>query len=42
MEIDHEILSTVIPLSPFGWFKKGCIQLLEKVCVQVLVNHLED
>ena len=28
--------------SPFRWFEKGIRQLLAKVCVQVLVNRLEN
>ena len=31
VEIDHEIISTVILLS----FKKGCCQLQAKVCAQI-------
>ena len=31
-EIDHEIISTVIPLPPTESFKKGCCQLQVKVC----------
>ena len=32
MEIDHEIISTVILLSSADSFKKGCFQLQAKVC----------
>ena len=34
VEIDHEIISTVILLSSAESFKKGCCQLQEKVCAQ--------
>ena len=34
MEIDHEIISTVILLPSPESFKKGCCQLQAKVCVQ--------
>ena len=43
VEIDHEIISTVIPLPSTDSFKKGSCQLLEKVCAvvhEVLVNRL--
>ena len=33
-EIDHEIISTVILLPSAESFKKGCCQLLAKVCAQ--------
>ena len=32
VEIDHEIISTVIPLPSADLFKKGCCQLQAKVC----------
>ena len=32
VEIDHEIISTVILLPPAESFKKGCCQLQVKVC----------
>ena len=32
VEIDHEIISTVILLPSAESFKKGCCQLLSKVC----------
>ena len=32
MEIDHEIISTVILLPSADSFKKGCCQLQAKVC----------
>ena len=32
VEIDHEIISTVILLPSFESFKKGCCQLQAKVC----------
>ena len=34
LEIDHEIISTVILLPSADSFKKGCCQLQEKVCAQ--------
>ena len=34
VEIDHEIISTVILLSSTESFKKGCCQLQGKVCAQ--------
>ena len=34
MEIDHEIISTVIFLSSADSFKKGCCQLQAKVCAR--------
>ena len=35
VEIDHEIISTVILLPSADLFKKGCCQLQTKVCAQV-------
>ena len=35
VEIDHEIISTVILLPSADSFKKGCCQLQEKVCAQI-------
>ena len=35
MEIDHEIISTVILLPSAESFKKGCCQLQGKVCAQI-------
>ena len=35
VEIDHEIISTVILLPPADLFKKGCCQLQAKVCAQI-------
>ena len=35
VEIDHEIISTVILLPSAGLFKKGCCQLQAKVCAQI-------
>ena len=35
VEIDHEIISTVILLPSADSFKKGCCQLQAKVCVQI-------
>ena len=40
VEIDHEIISTVILLPSADSFKKGCCQLQAKVCAQILVNRL--
>ena len=35
VEIDHEIISTVILLPSTDLFKKGCCQLQAKVCAQI-------
>ena len=35
VEIDHEILSTVILLPSADLFKKGCCQLQAKVCARI-------
>ena len=35
VEIDHEIISTVILLPSAELFKKGCCQLQAKVCAQI-------
>ena len=35
VEIDHEIISTVILLSSADSFKKGCCRLQAKVCAQI-------
>ena len=35
VEIDHEIISTVILLPSSDSFKKGCCQLQAKVCAQI-------
>ena len=35
VEIDHEIISTVILLPSAETFKKGCCQLQAKVCAQI-------
>ena len=35
VEIDHEIISTVILLPSADSFKKGCCQLQAKVCAQM-------
>ena len=40
VEIDHEIISTVIFLSSAESFKKGCCQLQAKYVHEVLVNCL--
>ena len=34
LEIDHEIISTIITLPSAESFKKGCTQLLAKVCAR--------
>ena len=35
VEIDHEIISTVILLPSADLFKRGCCQLQAKVCAQI-------
>ena len=40
VEIDHEIISTVILVPSAESFMKGCCQLQEKVCARLLVNCL--
>ena len=40
VEIDHEIISTVILLPSAESFMKGCFQLQAKVCARLLVNCL--
>ena len=35
VEIDHEMISTVILLRSADLFKKGCCQLQAKVCAQI-------
>ena len=40
VEIDHEIISTVIFLPSSESFMKGCCQLQAKVCARLLVNCL--
>ena len=40
VEIDHEIISTVILLPSAESFKKGCCQLQAKVCARSMVNCL--
>ena len=35
MEIDHEIISTIILLSSADSFKKGCCQLQAKLCARI-------
>ena len=35
VEIDHEIITTVILLPSADLFKKGCCQLQAKVCAQI-------
>ena len=35
MEIDHEIISTVILLPSADLFKKGCCQLQGKLCTRI-------
>ena len=39
VEIDHEMISTVILLPSADSFKKGCCQLQAKVCARILVNR---
>ena len=36
VEIDHEIISTVILLPSADLFKKGCCQLQAKVCARII------
>ena len=36
VEIDHEIISTVILLPSADSFKKGCCQLQAKVCARII------
>ena len=40
VEIDHEIISTVILLPSADSFKKGCYQLQAKVCARITGNRL--
>ena len=40
VEIDYEIISTVILLPSDNSFKKGCCQLQSKVCAVLLLNRL--
>ena len=40
VEIDHEIISTVILLPSADSFKKGCCQLQVKVCARITGNQL--
>ena len=40
VEIDHEIISTVILLPSADLFKKGCCQLQAKVCAQITCKSL--
>ena len=40
VEVDHEIISTVILLPSAESFMKGCCQLQAKVCARLLVNCL--
>ena len=40
VEIDHEIISTVILLPSAESFMKGCCQLQAKICARLLVNCL--
>ena len=40
VEIDHEIISTVILLPSAESFMMGCCQLQAKVCARLLVNCL--
>ena len=41
VEIDHEIISTVILLPSADLFKKGCCQLQAKVCAQITVDKIK-
>ena len=40
VEIDHEIISTVVLLPSAESFMKGCCQLQAKLCARLLVNCL--
>ena len=40
VEIDHEMISTVILLPSAESFMKGCCQLQAKVCARLLANCL--
>ena len=40
VEIDHEMISTVILLPSADIFKKGCCQLQAKVCAQITGKRL--
>ena len=42
VEIDHEIISTVILLPSADSFKKGCCQLQAKVCAQRTSDSLHE
>ena len=42
VEIDHEIISTVILLPSAESFKKGCCQLQAKVCVNRLFKPAQE
>ena len=42
VEIDHEIISTVILLPSADLFKKGCCQLQAKVCAQITGCSMAD
>ena len=42
VEIDHEIISTVILLPSADSFKKGCCQLQAKVCVNRLFKPAQE
>ena len=40
MEIDHELISTIILLPSADSFKKDCCQLQAKVCARITDNRL--
>ena len=40
VEVDHEIISTVILLPSADSFKKGCCQLQAKVCARIIGKPL--
>ena len=42
VEIDHEIVSTVILLPSADSFKKGCCQLQAKVCARSLFKPAQE
>ena len=42
VEIDHEMISTVILLPSADSFKKGCCQLQAKVCVNRLFKPAQE
>ena len=40
LKIDHEIISTVIPLPSTDSFKKGCVSYKRKYVHELMVNRL--